>query len=150
MPTKRLRKIRKDLLESSSKFLDLPIFVSRNVQPSDSDLRTIPDQTFGKIYSVQTIAPQGKKTKQKRSTKKTWRLSTTRWISRERVSMYKLRRKQSREEICVDVLRLRLRRIIQKKTLSQIEKQLSAVAIRRVSKQIIDRRRADRSTNFIG
>jgi hypothetical protein len=60
MPSKRRRRItnrqRKKTQESNLLFIYLQTSHERNIDKIDSDIRTIPDQTFGKIYSTQIIS----------------------------------------------------------------------------------------------
>jgi len=54
MPSKR-RRIKKTQ-ESNLQFIYLQTSYERNIHKIDSDIRTIPDHTFGKIYSNQIIS----------------------------------------------------------------------------------------------
>ncbi|CAF0917949.1 unnamed protein product [Rotaria sordida] len=61
MPSKRRRtamrgRRRKQTQESPSQYIYLPILYERSIQKSDSDIRTIPDHTFGKVYSNQIVS----------------------------------------------------------------------------------------------
>ncbi|CAF4739050.1 unnamed protein product, partial [Rotaria sp. Silwood1] len=53
MPSKRRRtamrgRRKKETQESRSQFIYLPILYESSIQKSDSDIRTMPDHTFGK------------------------------------------------------------------------------------------------------
>lgn len=59
MPSKRRRRTtrqRKKTQESQSQFIYLQTSHERNLEKIDSDIRTIPDQTFGKVYSTQIVS----------------------------------------------------------------------------------------------
>lgn len=62
MPSKRRRQItvktqrRKKTQESPPQFVYLQALYERNIEKSDSDIRTIPDHTFGKVYSTQIVS----------------------------------------------------------------------------------------------
>jgi ubiquinone biosynthesis protein Coq4 len=59
MPVKRRR--RRKIQESQ--FIYLQTSQERNLQKIDSDIRTIPDQTFGKVYSNQILESNVSKTR---------------------------------------------------------------------------------------
>ncbi|CAF1248369.1 unnamed protein product [Rotaria sp. Silwood1] len=61
MPSKRRRtamrgRRKKETQESRSQFIYLPILYESSIQKSDSDIRTMPDHTFGKVYSTQIVS----------------------------------------------------------------------------------------------
>ena len=62
MPSKRRRIIqsnrrrKKHQEESQSQFIYLQTSYEKNLEKIESDIRTIPDQTFGKVYSTQIIS----------------------------------------------------------------------------------------------
>jgi hypothetical protein len=62
MPSKRRRRItgtnrrRKKTQESPSQLVYLQTSYEKNLEKIESDIRTIPDQTFGKVYSTQIVS----------------------------------------------------------------------------------------------
>jgi hypothetical protein len=61
MPTKQRRitvknRRRNKTQESPFQFVYLQTLFERNLDKSDSDIRTIPDHTFGKVYSNQIVS----------------------------------------------------------------------------------------------
>jgi len=61
MPSKRRRitvtnRRRKKTQESPLQFIYLQTSYERNIEKIDSDIRTIPDHTFGKVYSTQIVS----------------------------------------------------------------------------------------------
>src|SRR4051812_22539596 len=61
MPSKRRRititnRQRKKTQESHEQFIYLQTSHEKNIEKIDSDIRTIPDHTFGKVYSTQIVS----------------------------------------------------------------------------------------------
>jgi ubiquinone biosynthesis protein Coq4 len=60
MPAKRRtnRRRRRTTTPQESQLIYLQTSQERNLSKIESDIRTIPDQTFGKVYSTQIIEPK--------------------------------------------------------------------------------------------
>jgi hypothetical protein len=61
MPSKRRRitgtnRRRKKTQESNLQFIYLQTSYEKNLEKIESDIQTIPDQTFGKVYSTQIVS----------------------------------------------------------------------------------------------